>query len=623
MAGTLFESHDRIDALVAQLKRYNEAYRAGRPEVTDRVYDELTEELRGLSPQHPFLHAVEPEAQFGAGKVRHAEPMLSTEKAYTIEALQAWVDRVTKAATELGIESVEYRVTPKLDGLAGNDVGGVFATRGNGRVGNDITYAFERGIVPIGGRGQGVGEIVMVKSWFEENLSTVFDHPRNTCVGIVSADVVGEHGQKALDAGVVHFVPYGQLPNWTGGAEELVEQATAITASLKAQVDYALDGMVAETTSAELRAHMGATSHHHRSMIAIKERGETAETTVEELVWQTGRTGNVTPVMLVEPVKVSGATIRRVTAHNAGIVREKHIGAGARVQIIRSGEVIPKLEEVLEPAETVTLPGTCPSCGTALTWKKDFLNCPNGSGCPAQVETGIRHWFRTLRTADHFGPSTIKRLVAGGFDTLERIYALTEADLLGLEFGAGQTANLVAALTTSRGQMVEDARFLAAFGIIDLGVGDSRKLLAAFPLETLHALTVEQLVEVKGFGDITSASIVSGLEARWPTIRHMLDLGFSLERTPLAAEEVDVDSPISGKSVLFTGKMVLGSRDTMKERARELGAKLASSISKNLDLLVIGEKPSPKKIQKAEAADVQVLEEAAYYALIGDTPASP
>ena len=617
MAGTLFESHDRVDTLVAQLTRYNEAYRAGKPEISDLEYDELTEELRGLAPSHPFLHAVEPEAQFGLGKVRHAEPMLSPEKAYTLEALQTWVDRVEKAAREIGLEEVGYRVTPKLDGLAGRDVGGVFATRGNGRVGNDITYAFDRGIVPIGGRGRGVGEIVMVKSWFEAHLAEVFDHPRNTCVGIVSADVVGEHAQKALDAEVVHFVPYSELPNWTGSGEELVEQATAITASLKAQVDYALDGMVAEATDPTLREHMGATSHHHRWMIALKERGETAETTVEDIVWQTGRTGNVTPVMLVEPVKVSGATIRRVTAHHAGMVRDLHIGPGARIQIIRSGEVIPKLEEVLQTAEIVQLPERCPSCDTELAWQKDFLNCSNGAGCPAQVETGIRHWFRTLRTADHFGPSTIKRLVAGGFVTLEQIYDLTEADLLGLEFGPGQTANLLAALPTSRRQMVEDARFLAAFGIKDLGVGDSRKLLAAHRLEDLGALTAEQLVEIKGFGEKTSPSIVAGLQARWATIQHMMGLGFALERTPLAADAVEIDSPIAGQSVLFTGKMVQGTRDDMKARARELGAKLASSISKKLDLLVIGEKASAGKIAKAEAAQVRILTEAEYLELIG------
>ncbi|MCP4808043.1 MAG: DNA ligase [Proteobacteria bacterium] len=618
MAGTP-HSDERTAQLVELLTSYNEAYRAGEPLVTDLVYDELTEELRALDPENGFLHAVEPESTFGLGKVRHAEPMLSTEKAYTEDALRTWVGRVEKAAIELGIPTAElrYRVTPKLDGLAGKDQGGVFATRGNGRVGNDITYAFQRGIVPIGGRDQGVGEIVMVKSWFEANLADVFDHPRNTCVGIVSADVVGEVAKRALDAGVVHFVPYGQLQKWVGSGAELLEGHRDITSDLKGQVDYALDGMVAEVLEPRLQTYMGATSHHHRWMIAIKERGETAETTVNELVWQTGRTGNVTPVMLVEPVKVSGATIRRVTAHHAGMIRDKQIGVGARIQIIRSGEVIPKLEEVLKVADEVVLPSHCPRCEAELGWRNDFLACPNTAACPAQVETGLRHWFRTLKTAEHFGPKTIERLVAGGFDSLEKLYALTEADLKGLEFGDGQTANLLAALVISRNLTVEDARWLAAFGIVDLGVGDSRKLLAAFPLETLDSVTVEQLKEVKGFGDITSASIVSGLAAKWSTIRHMLEVGFVFERTPLTGEEPEIDSPIAGKRVLFTGKMVEGTRDDMKIRAKALGAALASGISKSLDLLVIGEKASQSKIDKATKYEVEVLTEAEYLARIG------
>ncbi len=613
MAGT---PHEAVEALVERLEQLNAAYRSGAPEVSDADYDDLVEQLRALAPEHAWLAAVEPEPDFGEGKVRHPSPMLSTEKAYTLEALQAWVDRLERVAAELGLEGLQVRVTPKLDGLAGRDDGAVFSTRGNGRVGSDITRAFERGVVPVGGRGLGVGEIVMVKSWFYEHLEGVFDHPRNTCVGIVTADVVGGPAQSALDAGVVRFVPYSTLPSWTGSGADLVAQVTEITQDLKSRVDYPLDGMVAEAVDERLRERMGATSHHHRWQIAIKERGETAETRVLEIIWQTGRTGNVTPVLLVEPVKVSGATIGRVTAHHAGMVRDKLLGPGARVQIIRSGEVIPKLEEVLQTAEIVQLPSECPRCSAPLTWRNDFLVCPDTQGCPAQVETGLRHFFKTLRSADNFGPKTLERLVAAGFDTLERIYAVTEDELIGLEFGPGQTKNLLEALQTSLTRTVEDARFLAAFGIPDLGVGDSRKLLGAFRLEELDQVTSEQLIAVKGFGEITSLSIVSGLAERWSTLRHMLDLGFSLERTPLAEEAPTIDSPVAGKKVLFTGKMVLGTREAMQEQAKALGAALASGISKQLDLLVVGEKPSPKKVDKAQGLGVRVLTEAQWIELV-------
>jgi DNA ligase (NAD+) len=391
-----------------------------------------------------------------------------------------------------------------------------------------------------------------------------------------------------------------------------------IVGRLKESVDYMLDGMVAVALGDELRVHMGATSHHYRWQIAIKERGETAETVVERVVWQTGRTGNVTPVMEVAPTRISGATVRRVTAHHAGMIRDHHIGTGARIRIIRSGEVIPKLEEVLRPSLDLRIPSACPSCSSVLTWQKDFLRCTNHTDCPAQVVQGLRHWFRILETADWFGLKSLERIVAGGYRSLESIYAMQEADFVALEFGPVQSRNFVAALETSRRTPIDDARFLAAFGIADLGMGDSRNLLRHFPLKTLSELTEERLVEVKGFGAVTSKSIVEGLARRWSTIEHMLTLGFELEATPLEIDEVVVESPVAGLGIVFTGKMLSGDRKEMEARARELGARVQSSVSKNTDLLVTGEKPGASKLKKAEALGTRHLQEAEYRDLIGE-----
>ena len=154
-------NNDKIDARVEKLKVYNRAYRAGQPLIDDLAYDRLVEELRSWAPDHPFLHHVEAEDFGERRKVRHPRPMLSTEKAYDRRALGRWVDRVQKAADELGLTDIRYRVTPKLDGLAGRDDGTVLATRGNGRLGYDVSFAFERGVVPIGG-------VVMV--WVKSSL---------------------------------------------------------------------------------------------------------------------------------------------------------------------------------------------------------------------------------------------------------------------------------------------------------------------------------------------------------------------------------------------------------------------------------------------------------------------
>lgn len=613
------EQPEDIETLVANLQRYNTAYRSGVPLISDMAYDTLVEQLRALDPEHAFLHQVEPEAAVAADEqVRHARPMLSTEKAYTREQLERFVERVLTAAAEIGAEDVRFRVTPKLDGLAGNDEGGILATRGNGRVGANITNAFQKGVVPIGGRGLGLGEIVIQQSYFEEHFTGIFEHPRNMAVGIIKADNVNAQSQKALDDGKVHFVPYANLPAWEGSGTDLVNNIGEITEQIRQQVDYALDGMVAQSTHQQLNDHMGATSHHHRWQIAIKERGETAQATIETVLWQTGRVGKITPVLCIEPVRLSGANISRITAHHAGMVRDRQLGTGAVIEIIRSGEVIPKLEKVITPAtqDNVNLPTNCPSCGESLTWSNDFLFCMNNTSCPAQAVGTIRHWFKTLGTVDWFGEKTITRLVDGGFDTLEKVYALTEANLIKLGFGPGQTHNLLEALSESTKIAVEDARFLAAFGIRDLGIGDSRNLLRHFKLETLGTLKAEQLVAIKGFGDVTSESITSGLQRRWPTISHMLNKRFTLEATPLEAERAKIASPIAGKTVLFTGKMVQGTRDEMKKQAMALGATVLSGISSKLNILIIGERASAGKVSKATAAGAQVMTEAEYLTLL-------
>lgn len=616
-----------IDRLVALLESYNAAYRSGRPLVDDATYDQLVEQLRAMDPHHPFLQAVEPEAFTGRLEVRHPVPMLSTDKAYTDEQLARFVERVEKAARAVGSGDVRFEVTPKLDGLAGRDDGQVLASRGNGLVGYDITSAFTKGVIALGGRGQGLGEITVVKSYFDAHLAGKFEHPRNMVVGIVSSDTLNVHARQALEAGMVHFVPYNQLSRWEGPGRALLNGIDAIAEGLAGRTDYPMDGVVVSVCDLQLRTHMGATTHHYRWQVAVKRKGDTAVTRVEEIQWQVGRTGNVTPVLQVAPVALSGATIRRVTAHHAGMVENLRIGPGARIEIIRSGEVIPKLERVLEPAREVVIPKDCPSCGNELKFKKSegsdkevILECENYD-CPAQTEQRISHWFRTLGNADWFGIKTIRKLVAAGYDTLEKIYAMGESDFLQLGFGPVQSKNLAEALQASRTKSVEDWRFLAALGIKDLGLGDSRKLLRHFALGDLPSIRKEEISAIHGFGEQTSKNIVNSIEKVKLTMLHLLGLGFNLERTePLGA--APAESPIAGKNLVFTGKMLRGGREQMQAEARRLGANVQSAVSGSTDYLVCGEKVGSAKLDKAAALGVRILSEEAYYRMIGDRPAT-
>lgn len=611
-----------IDRLVVQLEAWNAAYRSGAPLVDDATYDRMVETLRELDPQHPFLQGVEPEKFSGRTQVRHPLPMLSIEKAYTGEQLTRFVQRVAKEAQSMGLAEVRYEVTPKLDGLAGRDDGTLLASRGNGLMGYDISSAWDKGVTPVGGRGQGLGEITVVHSYFDQHLAGIFEHPRNMVVGIVSSDTLNAHACQALEAGMVHFVPYSRLSRWEGTGDQLLDQMEQIVQSLAEQTDYPMDGVVVSVCDHELRARMGATTHHYRWQIAVKRKGETAVTIVENIQWQVGRTGNVTPVLEVTPVALSGATIRRVTAHHAGMVEKLGIGPGARIEVIRSGEVIPKLEKVLMPVPQVNLPGQCPSCGSDLTYlntddngKELFLNCSNPA-CPAQIEQRISHWFRVLGNADWFGIKTIQRLVAAGFDTLEKIYAMNEADFNELGFGPVQSRNLADALMLSRTQTVEDWRFLAALGVPDLGVGDSRKLLQHHRLEALPALDAQTIAAIHGFGAKTSQRIVDGITRIGETLAHLLALGFEMERTPLLSEKTAAHSPIAGKRIVFTGKMQRGSREEMQAEARRLGADVQTAVNRSTDMLVCGDKVGAAKRSKAEALGVTLLSEADYLRLI-------
>ena len=604
-----------IASLVDALKKYNAAYRGGRPIISDHEYDRLIEQLRAADPQNPYLASIEPERFEDRKEIRHPVPMLSIDKSYTLDDLQRFINRVKKEAAGIGIKSVNFTVMPKLDGLAGRDDGKIFATRGHGEVGYEISSAFAKGVIPIGGRGLGIGEIVILKSYFNQHLSDKFEHPRNMVVGIISSDTLNEFAQNALEDDAVHFVPYIELPSWTGTDEALLQNVESITKDLSTQSDYPIDGMVASVTDDRVRAHMGSTAHHYRWQIAIKKRGETASTIVENIHWQVGRTGNITPVMEVHPVSLSGATIRRVTAHHAGKIQALKIGPGSEIEVIRSGEVIPKLEKVITQSSHVRIPCHCPSCRSTLEWDNDFLKCINPS-CPAQIEQGLYHWFKTLGTADWFGIKTIRRLVEKEYDSLEKVYAMNENDFLNLDFGPVQSKNLFHAITTSKIKPVEDWRFLAAFGIPALGKGDSRKLLSHISLERLEKITADDIKNIHGFGEITSLSIQNGLIKIKDTMRHMLNLGFSLERTPVDAPQGTVDSPISGKGILFTGKMQSGSRDAMKRQAIQLGANVQSAVSGKTDYLVCGDNPGGTKIKTARSLNTQILSEAEYHVLI-------
>ena len=598
---------------------YNLLYRAGCPIVTDAFYDHvIIAKLVELDPQHPFLNQPEPEPILGKTK-QLPNVMLSTNKAYSEEEVKTWLVSVVKAANVLNFNTadIQIRITPKLDGYAYYDDGFTLYTRGDGRNGSDVTYILERGVDVIGDRLIGPGEIVVRKAYFEEHLAGDYENTRNFIGSVIREQQLSLLVQQAcLDKAIV-LQPFSLLPGWKGTIPELLKDYSNIIDGVWGLVDFDVDGVVLEVTDFSIQQEMGFTRHHHRWQLAFKRNEQSVEVPVLKVVHQTGKSGVITPVAELEPTVISGVTVSRATAHNFGHVMKWSLGEGSVVKVVRAGLVIPKIVGVVKPG-VVTIPTECPSCGAPVGWENDRLYCSNLTSCPAQVENRILYFFQTLGNLDGFGPKTIEILCSYGIKTVSDIYSLTEQQLRSMGFGPGETSNLLKALDLSLAVAIDDWRFLAAFGIPNVGKGGCELLLQHYPLLEVFSLTKEQIIAIKGFADKSAETIVNTLKAIKPEFDLLYALKFTLIITPIGGNETK-PSPISGKSIVFTGTMFEKTREVMEQGAKILGAKVSSSVTGKTDYLVIGKEPGASKLKAAEQHGTTVLNEEEYWEMLNET----
>jgi len=610
------------DQLLEFLQVCNALYRGGEPLISDAEYDFVfLAELQKRHPHHPYLETVEPEVGFVGKTVALPEPMLSTEKTYSQSGIEKWLARLQKAAEDCNVDSssLMIRATPKLDGYAAYDDGKLLYTRGDGRKGTDISRVFERGL-KVGGngkRGQGAGEIVVSQAYFNSHLAEYFENSRNFQASIIKEKNLEQHALEAIQNHAAVFFPFAQLPAWQGTAAEVLADFDHVIEKVYTLVDYDVDGVVFELVGNEqIKKYLGATRHHHRWQIAYKSNVETAEVIVLKVTPQTSRSGRVNPVAELTPTKLSGAVISRATAHHYGMVKELGIGKGTLIELTRSGLVIPKIERVITPTMP-QIPDHCPSCGSELVWDSDYLYCLNTTKCPAQIENAIEHFFRTLANVDGFGGKTVEKLHACGIDSVYAVYRLDMEQLQTMGFGDKTAQNLLDQLQRSRTEAIEDWRFLGAFGIHRMGLGNCERLLQHHHLMDIFDLTVEDVINIEGFAEKTSAAVVECLAKIKADFMQIYDLGFNLIPTPLLAEQQQNISPISGKTIVFTGTMVHGKRDDMSKEAKRLGAKVGASVTGKTDFLVTGSDVGAAKIAAATEKGVRVISEEDYLALLG------
>ena len=594
----------------------NQRYRDGSPIISDEDYDFIYAfELSKRLPDHPFLQKVEDEnVGFSEEKIKLPEKMLSTDKAYSWEEVNKWLERIRKFSEEINfsLDNIQIKGTAKLDGFAGFDDGNKLYTRGDGNKGSDITRVFERGLGTFNNsqRGQGPGEIVVKRSYFEKHLSGHFEYPRNFQASLIKEKELDQFAKDAIANKAALFVPFSQLPFWAGSISEFTNNFNSIVSDLESGVDFDIDGVVFEIVNSELKSHMGSNRKFHRWQIAFKENKEKAQVKVLSVTAQVGRTGKITPVAELEPTQLSGATIYRASGHHYGLVKEQGLGSGSVIELTRSGLVIPKINKVIRSVEA-EIPSKCPSCDENLTWESDFLMCLNHEACKDQIIGKIIYFYKVLANNDGFGEATIQKLYDEGIRNVGDIYKLTEFELVSMGFGEKTSQNLINQLIRSRQESIEDWRFLAAFGVLRLGMGNCENLLKNYPLDQVFDLSVDDISNIDGFAELTAELIFNGLLNIKPQYENLIKDGFELEKTLILGETNTSDNLYHNKKIVFTGSMS-SSRAELQKQAKAFGAIVGSSVSSKTDLLIIGENVGQSKIKAAEKYGVEILSEAEY-----------
>jgi DNA ligase (NAD+) len=657
----------RARELREQLERH--AYRyyvLDDPEIGDDQYDALLDELRAIEQAHLRLRTQDSPTQRVGGepvgrleKVSHLEPMLSLGNARSEEELRAWVERMRSHLAREGIEAPRFRfvVEPKIDGLAISLLyrDGVLergATRGNGEIGEDVTHNLRTiGQIPL--RVQDVPPLLEVRGEVYMSLSdfaalnerrarageSTFMNPRNSAAGTIRqldpADAVKRPlSMWCYQVGVVEglsFEAHSEALAW------LKEHRFRINPDIKVfddedqviaqcqewqerrgDLEFEIDGAVVKVDDLQLQHRLGSVGREPRWAIAWKFPPTTAVTRLQKVMWNVGKFGDLRPYAMLEPVSVSGVTIKLATLHNEEDLRRKDIRPGEEVIVMRAGDVIP---QVVSPAPHVLdagaakrpprprPPAKCPFCGTKTIKPEGsvFTTCPNRD-CPARAWQLLKHFVsQGAMDVEGLGEKQVALLQEHGLvKTAGDFYRLTEGQLLELEgFGEISARHALAALRESKQRPF--ARVLFALGIEEVGEVTGRNLAQRFrDVDALLAATEEEIEQTPGVGAKMAALIHEQLHDD-----RMLSLIEDLRAVGLRFAEggpPPSEGPLAGKTLVLTGTLPNLTREQATEAIMAAGGRVTSSVSKKTDYLVAGESAG-SKLAKAERLEVSVLDE--------------
>jgi len=594
------------------------AYYAGKPNITDAEYDALEDELRTIDPEHWALKRVGADA----GTMAHPSPMLSANKAKDIATVIQW------AGQKILIWGY------KIDGMSVDIiyVDGIFEkaiTRGDGLTGEDITeHAKMMADVPPTIDRMGIvsvrGEAYIPLSKFSPDGE--HKSPRNLATGTLHSKTPSDVKTRG-----VHFMAWDIIDDTLNGMKKIIllkelgfktaDQGPLEITRLetlynsiitdRAKFDFEMDGLVIKYDRPDDRQSAGETSHHPKWLIALKFPSTETTTIVEKIDWQVGRTGKVTPVATVSPVELAGATITRATLHNAKFVIDNIVTIGATVTIVRSGDVIPKILGVAKQPEhrnNVIIPANCPICDSKLDYDGTTLFCRNG-GCGDIALRKIEHFVKTVGI-DQIGPSAVQKLWDGGKVRYPfHLYHL-ESAYLERELGAN---GLKIYKNIQNAKTIPMDVFLTALGIRSLGHSASRDIVDG--IDDIDDIKDEHIRSV--VGPTIAQSIIDGLGDR-SLIEPYKAVGIKIVpyKRPSSGTSTRNDA-IAGKRIYITGSVKGYKKDDLEGLVTSAGGAWSSSVSKNMDILVIGDNAGPAKVQKATELGIKMMSAEAFMKLIG------
>lgn len=660
---------ERILELRRELHEHNRRYYVlNSPTISDYEFDMLLKELQQLEEAHPEMYdATSPTLRVGSditkefGQVQHKYPMLSLGNTYSKSEVADFYDRVKKSLNE----DFEICCELKFDGTSisltyeeGKLVRAV--TRGDGEKGDDVTANVKTiRTVPLVLSGEGWprefeirGEVLMPWNVFDalneersRNGEPLFANPRNAASGTLKLQDSSVVAKRKLDA-YLYFMLGEQLPaeghyeNLQAAAEWgfKISDTTRKCATLdevfafidrmdseRKNLPFATDGIVLKVNSLRQQKNLGYTAKSPRWAIAYKFQAERALTRLNEVTYQVGRTGVVTPVANLDPVQLSGTVVKRASLHNADIIGKLDLHIGDMVYVEKGGEIIPKITGVDVDArfmlgQKVSFIEKCPECGTPLVRVEGEAAhyCPNDTACPPQIKGKIEHFVsRDAMNIDSIGPETVEMLFNYGLiKDIADIYTLCPEDLMFLpRMGAKSAENVVAAAQTSRAVPFE--RVLFALGIRFVGATVAKRLARAFGnIDALMSASLEQLTAVEEIGERIAASVISffAKEANRTLVARLKEAGLKFE---LEEETMQARTEIlKGQSIVISGVFVHHSRDEYKEMIESNGGKNVGSVSKSTSFILAGDNMGPSKLEKAQKLGVRLVSEDEFLAML-------